>query len=397
MSAPPNWSSALEFIWSQYRIWAATARAYQAQISSWRRRVLLFGIAGAAAGTLSSQLEYIAREALGMNPTKEEIDRAVSALAFISGGLLALATYFTTKILTPANEGGWLRARSVAEAFKREAYLLLAQAPPYDVPITRESLQQLKKVAREMGELEEEAVAEVERKRGLPAALLTVDGYIKDRVREQIKWYRDRAGEHRAVARRIKNFSLWLGAAAVLLGVSGARWAPAAAFVAVITTVTTSLASYLYAGRYQYLVVSYLATARKLEERILEWEYSGKTDDERKQFVLDCEAVFAAENSGWMAELSKRDQQNQVPPAQQPAALPPGQQPGQEPAPQPPVQPAPVNQQANGAGLPADPAAQGDTGAAGAGGVPGGEGAGAGQGVGAGEGGAGGGKPGGGT
>lgn len=325
MSAPPNWPATLEFIWGQYRIWSATSRAYQQQLSSWRRLVLYFGIAGALAGTFSSQMGVA-----GL-PT-EATKWATVLLAFVSAALLALATYFTTKILTPANEEAWLRARAAAESFKREAYLLLAQAPPYDGPVSDASLKQIKRIISEyVRDLDEEPITPDEKKKGMPKALLSADDYIRDRVREQIDWYRRRAAEHKTYAGRIKRLSLVLGAAAVVLGLLGApfsalfkpeattQWVGVpAALIAVITTVTASLASHLYAGRYQYLVVSYLATARKLEERVLEWDLSGKSDDERKRFVQDCEGIFAAENSGWMAELSKREQ-----PQLQPAAPPP--------------------------------------------------------------------------
>ena len=316
MSASPNWKAPLEFIWGQYRVWSATSRAYQSQLSSWRRRVLYFGIAGAIAGTLSGQVGLV----VSSPDTKKWL---TVLLAFVSAVLLALATYFTTKILTPASEGGWLRARAAAESFKREAYLLLAQAPPYDGPITPASLAQFQRIITEdVQDLEEEPISEDEKKKGIPTALLTADDYVRDRVREQMDWYRRRAAEHKASASRIKGLSLVLGAVAVVLGLSGphlgsllsdeqaAKWVGVpAAFIAVFTTITTSLASYLYAGRYQYLVVSYLTTARKLEERVVEWELSGKSDDERKRFVQDCEGLFAAENSGWMAELSKRKQE----------------------------------------------------------------------------------------
>ena len=332
MSAPPNWQAPLEFIWGQYRIWSATSRAYRSQLSFWRKLVLYFGIAGAVVGTLSSQV--------GLVVSSPDAKKWLAALlSFVGALLLALATYFTTKILTPANEGGWLRARAAAESFKREAYLLLAQAPPYDGPITPASLAQIKRIISEdVQDLEEEPVTAEEQRKGMPTALLSADDYIRDRVREQVGWYRGRAAEHKASAGRIKSFSLVLGVVAVVLGLLGphlgsllsdelaAKWVGVpAAYIAVITTITTSLASYLYAERYQYLVVSYLATARKLEERVLEWELSGKTDPERKQFVQDCEGIFAAENSGWMAELSKREQQQQAAPAEQNATAPPSE------------------------------------------------------------------------
>ena len=107
------------------------------------------------------------------------------------------------------------------------------------------------------------------------------------------------------MAKKIRNWSLWLGALAVGLGVLGTLWVGVPAFIAVITTVTAALGAQLYAGRYEYLALSYLATARRLEELHTIWEMSGQTEAERGQFVVDCERAFAAENSGWMAEWTK--------------------------------------------------------------------------------------------
>jgi hypothetical protein len=45
--------SALEYTWSQYRTWAATARAQRSHIFSWRTYTLLLTITGALLATLS--------------------------------------------------------------------------------------------------------------------------------------------------------------------------------------------------------------------------------------------------------------------------------------------------------------------------------------------------------
>ena len=306
MSAPnDSWKSALEHIWGQYRVWAATSRAYKAKLSRWRRVVLALGVAGGVVGVLSSQ-QWLWE---GLRP---ELPKA---LGVISAALLALAAYFSKEILSPDDEGRWIRARAAAEAFKREAYLLRARVPPYDghvIPLTRAD-----EIAEAVEGLEYEVLTPEQKRGRMPAAPLTVADYIRERVDEQIeKFYEPKAVENRAVVRKIRTVTMALGALATAFGLLGAWWIGVPAFVAVITTVTTALAAYLYAGRYQYLAVSYLATAQKLGGLRAGWRVSGKSDAdaaERNQFIRDCEAVFAAENGAWMAEWTKPAGKTQPP------------------------------------------------------------------------------------
>ena len=298
MSAPTNsWQSALEFIWGQYRVWTATSRAYKARLSRWRRVVSILGSAGAVFGVLSAQ-QWIQWDRLW--------PPLPGALGVTGAVLLALAAYFSKEILSFDCEGRWIRARAAAEALKREAYLLLARVPPYDGVI---SLGRVSEITRAVDGLEYERLTPEQKRAGLPAAPLTVDDYLRVRVEGQVNnFYEPKAAENRAVARRIRTVSMALGALAVILSGLGYVWVGIPAFAAVVTTITTALAASLYAGRYQYLVVSYMATARKLEELRVAWQVSGKTDAdtaERNRLILDCEGVFATENGAWMAEWTK--------------------------------------------------------------------------------------------
>lgn len=310
MSAPNNpRQSALEYIWGQYRVWAATSRVSKEKLSRWRRIVLALGIAGAVVGVLGAQ-QWIPWDRLWPPLPK--------ALGVASAALLALAAYFSKEILDLDCEGRWLRARAVAEAFKREAYLLLTRTPPYDGDIS------LTHVGETIGpklpeDMEYERLTPEQKRESLPSSALSVDDYVRDRVEGQINnYYEPRAEANRAVARKIKNVTRALGALAVILGILGFVWVGIPAFVAVITTVSAALAAYLYAGRYQYLAVSYTATARKLEGLRVAWQVSGKTDAdaaERNKFILGCEEVIAAENGAWMAEWTKPAGQSPPPPA----------------------------------------------------------------------------------
>lgn len=299
MPAPnDSWKSALESIWGRYRVWAATSRAAKAKLSRWRRVVLTLGIAGGVVGALSAQQEI---------PWDRIWPPLPKALGIASAALLGLAAYFSKEILSPDDETRWLRARSAAEGFKREAYLLLARVPPYDGEVV--SLSRADEIAAAVEGLRRETLTPEQKRERMPTAPLTVQDYIRVRVDEQVnEFYEPAAERNEAVVRKIKTVTVALGALAVVLGLLGYLWVGIPAFVAVITTVTTALAAHLYAGRYQYLVVSYQATAQKLEGLRDAWKVSGKTDDdkaERARFILACEEVFAAENGAWMAEWTK--------------------------------------------------------------------------------------------
>jgi hypothetical protein len=84
----------------------------------------------------------------------------------------------------------------------------------------------------------------------------------------------------------------------------------AGVWLVVITTVTASLASYLYANRLQYLVGSYTAAARNLDALRVGWQTFGGPEAaaaERDRFILDTEAVLSAENQSWIAEWSRKE------------------------------------------------------------------------------------------
>lgn len=299
MSAPTNsWKSALEHVWGQYRVWSATSRAYKARLSRWRRIVLTLGIAGGVAGVLSSQ-QWIPWG--GIWPP---LPKALGAAGAV---LLGLAAYFSKEILSPEDEGRWIRARAASEAFKREAYLLLARVPPYDGPVV--TLDRANEITSAVEGVRCERLSPELKRESMPAAPLSVGDYIRVRVGEQVeKFYEPAAEKNWAVARKVKAVTVALGALSVVLGALGFLWVGVPAFAAVVTTLSASLAAYLYAGRYQYLAVSYLATAQKLEGLRAAWEVSGKTDAdaaERNRFILDCEAVFSAESGAWMAEWTK--------------------------------------------------------------------------------------------
>lgn len=307
MSAPPVSRAklrqeALDFIWGQYRLWDNTSVRLRASLTFWRRLVLALGVVGALAATLSTQ-PFVGRLA---DPGATWAGYVPGGLGVLSAILLGLAAFFSQKVLSPKDEEQWVRVRAAAEALKREAYLLAAGAPPYDADI---SLATAKDINKSLEDVESVPPDEIEGGEEPPACPMTVETYISSRLEDQMNWYRRWAGDHKATLRLIGGFTFGLGALAVVLGaVSSSLTAP---WVAVITTIIATLAAYLYAGRFQYMVISYLATARRLEALRADWKISGKSDadtDARNQLILECEGILSAENKAWMTELNRRDE-----------------------------------------------------------------------------------------
>ena len=307
-SSEAQGNDALKFAWGKYREYAATSRRQKASLMCWRRWVLVLGIAGAVLSVLSEQSM---RWGLGLDP-----NWIATVLGILAGLALGLAALIGRQKATPGRERVWIRARSLAESFKGEAYLFLTNAPPYDLAGKDEVLfERAEELLKKGKNLETAHLGEQAKTEPPPEGPWTVDDYIKHRVDDQVKdFYRRRAKELGQKAGRIRNWGFCLGFLGLLLGVLGALSGWTAAWVAVVSTIAVSIAAYAYANRYEYLVVSYQATANRLELLKAKWAASKKTEadtKDRNDLILACEEAISVENSAWMAEIGKGSEQTQ--------------------------------------------------------------------------------------
>lgn len=294
-------NSALKYIWSQYRTWAITSQTYKNEVARWRDRVLALSIGGAIIGTLSQQL-------IVWN-VADAASWLTRGLGFISAIALALAAYFTKEIFSPDPEGRAVRARAVAEALKSESYRLATGAPPYDVGLTTEQLfakpESLKEVAKNVPPVTTTDEQKVEKIISVP---MSMDDYAEHRVKDQIGYYTRQAMANAKKVARGRQISLVLGAISVVLGIVAAKYASIAGWIAVIGTITAAVAARQYAGRYQFLIVSYQANAERLEGLKARWEIERKTQAGNAadhKFIVAVEEAISTENSAWMAEWTK--------------------------------------------------------------------------------------------
>ena len=253
---------------------------------------MVLTILGALFGTVSSQIAGFQAN--------------IAWVSGLMGGIfIAIATYFCQEILKPEQECAWVRARSVAEALKSEIFLFRTGTPPYDTPDpTHVLLERVGELLNKVKDLPSVQLSQEQKQEKFPEKKLTVENYLEERLQDQLEhFYLPRAREYEKILKRWRQLSFTIGGLAVILGFLG-KWT--GAWVAVLTTMGTSVTSYLFANQYQYLIISYQATARQLEFLKNKWMIMGApVDDLGKShlFIIDCEKVISVENNAWMANL----------------------------------------------------------------------------------------------
>lgn len=306
MTTPINDESlnfVLKYIWSQYRIWAITARQYRNEVSRWRDIVLALSIGGALVGTLSQQFVV-----WNLAPSTSWL---VRGLGFVGAAALVLAAFFSREIFGTDPEGRAVRARAAAEAFKSQAYLLATGAPPYDAMRPEDLFEKPVILNMAVENVAPLTITDAEKADGLPSLPMSMEEYVKQRVDDQITYYSRSAIVNTEKVANSRMLSLMLGAVAALLGIVAGTYASVAGWVAVIGTITAAIAARQYAGRYQFLIISYRAVAQKLEALKVRWEIerTQNATAANEKFIEACEEAISVENSAWMAEWTKKTTQ----------------------------------------------------------------------------------------
>ena len=286
-----------EQVWRRQSVWSQTANQRKATLGRARTISLGLTITAAVLATLGQQLAALSAAA----------GRVLALVAALAIGLVPLLR----RRLGKQAVADWTRARSVAEAMKSEVYTYLAEVSPYRGPDRGQVLlNRTDPVIEDAGDLLAHTTGIEPVTRSLPA-VHDVASYIMQRVSLQIDdYYRPRAqmlqqrlGRLRAAEAALSVLGVVLAATAATLEVQSA-----AAWVAVITTVTAALTAHAAASRYEYQLVEYLRTAAELERlRDLHTGVAqdGPADD---AFVARCEQIISIQNEGWMAKWTSAEQ-----------------------------------------------------------------------------------------
>lgn len=283
--------------------WSVTANKLKASIDRSRWAVFIFSVLGAFLAALASQLGAATSGTGGVASDPRRWLAIAGALS------LATATFFTQRLLGQEHITNWVRARAISEALKREAYKFAAGAAPYD----QANAENLLNVERQKIEADgDDLIATLVTnppQGSVPRAMLTLPQYVQRRVDGQIDYYKKYAGSYRTAATWLRRIEFGLALAATLItaiaSITGNHifgiGFDIAALTAVLTTVAGAVLAHVEASRFDFLVTTYLATARRLEDRKTE------PHEPLSSFINHCEDILATENLSWIAKWTKPD------------------------------------------------------------------------------------------
>ncbi len=293
-------SAVLDHVATRAAGWSATADHLKSRLERARWTAFGLSIGGALLAALASQMS--------------DATRANAYVALSGAALLAGATFVSGRLLGTIATQGWVRARATSEALKREAFRFAARAAPYDHPALADAAldKERARIEDDVEDLVGMLIAPA-RQGSAPRQCLEPVDYRAHRVKAQADdFYRPRAAEYRALASRLRSIEFVLALAATLVtvfaGAAGRKLLGEyltfdfAALTAVLTTVGAALLAHIEASRYDHLVVTYLATARRLEDQDLHFEAASADPGAWSQFVNKCEDIIASENMSWVAK-----------------------------------------------------------------------------------------------
>lgn len=249
-------STVLDNVAQRAVTWSVTADRVKSRFEKVRWLVFGLSIAGALAAALASQ---IPGDASGSS-------KGHLYMAILGATLLAVATFFSKRLLGDSEPRAWVRARAASEALKREAFKFSVNAEPYNDSATAENLLNTEraKIENDVDDLVGHLV-EPDRQGSAPRQFLSPKDYRKKRVLSQInEYYRPKAQEYRKIASRLRTTEFVLALAATLItafaGVTGKTLvvggAPFdfAALTAVLTTVAGAILAHIEASRFDHLI-----------------------------------------------------------------------------------------------------------------------------------------------
>lgn len=293
----------VETAWQDQARWSQLAGGLKSSLSAWRTLA-------AAAGVIGALLETLAGTLAAADPPWA----AVRGGAAVAGAVvLALVPYILKTRASRERVREWVRARAVSEALKETVYRFLLRVPPFEREAAPAALvarcQAVKEKARDLSGLAALAAAP-HRERPL---VLSIEGYVAQRVNDQIeRYYRPKGRENAAAGRRLHALEFWLGLAAVVMGAAAGagpaaglpRLALIAPWVAVVTTAGAAVTAHIAASRRDLLAMTYAATAERLTSLRDAWRADpGRLTPERiVRFVDECEHAISTENEAWLAD-----------------------------------------------------------------------------------------------
>ena len=289
-------TSTLESAWRRQQQWSMAADRCKRSLQGWRLTVLMLAIVSSVAGTWSG--------AVPPGTTARIILCMFAALT------AAVAPVLARFFVGPDRISQWVRARSASEAFKSEAFRFRTRTGDYaGADATERRTAAIQRISKSVESIPvptlEEIVVDEEK-----LAPLSIEAYLEQRVLNQIDtYYRPKAEHHAHRASIYRNLHFWLMLlGAILLALSTFADVGLGPWIAVITTITSSVLAHAAAGRHDELVLTFRATANRLEEITNNWRDTPRdreaTSAEKADLVSACEDGISTENQSWHAKFA---------------------------------------------------------------------------------------------
>jgi hypothetical protein len=296
VTSPSLPGSTLEAAWREQSVWSQAADRAKREYMWWSRAALVMTLCAALFATAAGQLA-----------AADELRRVFS---FLAAAFVAALAVIGGRFTSPERMRGWIRARSASEGLKSEIYLFLTRTDRYAAADTDAQFSSRVDAIRQAVKDLLGNIADITPKSdAVPRDPMPVQEYVQTRVDAQIlKYYRPKAASEARLVRRYRTAEFVLALTAALLGALGGIMDQAAItpWSAVVTTAIAALAARLAAGRHEYQVTTYTATALELERLSTQFKdlaRSGRLEArEVDDIVKQCEAVISVENQGWMAQ-----------------------------------------------------------------------------------------------
>ena len=291
-------SNPLETIAESQGQWSATASTRKSSFERIRAFVFALSILAALLAAVASQ--------------RPEPQRKYLAVA--SAMSMAVVTFLSGRLLSLQRSQIWVRARAASEALKREAFKFAAQAAPYEDPLTREDRirDETRKILADVDDLIGERADTGPS--SIPREAITPDQYVKTRLTKQVEYHEQGARRARVAAQKFRRIEFGVALSTTVItavvGVTEKKTLfsgfDVVALTAVFTTLSGMILAYIEASRYDYLVSSYRATARRLRD------VGGNSAANAQPgtpawsaFVEQAEAILQEQNNSWIAKFSK--------------------------------------------------------------------------------------------
>lgn len=337
--------SAIDYVARQIDVWNRTAISKKTLTTTWRKRTFVLILLGTFFGLLSQEIPFLDKTSL---EPENSILLMYKVFAGCSAIAMALASYAGTQILTSDLEKTQIKARGTCEALKVQAFLYIMYAPPYSDSRAEEVLyERVELILKEVRDIIPNIVTVNEDTSKSPAFLakmlkvisfgiyqptrkkpwiqefdikMTLDQYFEERVDDQINgYYLKKASEFQNTVNKGNSISVVLGFIGVVLGTVAVTASDGLSmWIAFLGTASASIGSYLHSNKFEFLMISYVSTANKLE--LLSAKHRNVPADDlvaQRRIVAETETIFAMEHNAWISEIagsveSEENEENMV-------------------------------------------------------------------------------------